>query len=120
MSIDKLARSLTTQLRQTVLTRVQRGDRGYGTGGEASPAPAWTAAEPLVSRHNEKGRVVGELEVPPAAAGFGLDERVRVPAASLKAVIVFFQRDHGDGVLLVRVRREVCLLYTSPSPRDRG
>ena len=30
MSIDKLARSLTTQLRQTVLTRVQRGDRGYG------------------------------------------------------------------------------------------
>ena len=44
--------------------------------GEASPARAWTAAEPLVSRYNEKGRVVGELEVPLAAAGFGLDERV--------------------------------------------
>ena len=44
--------------------------------GEASPARAWTAAEPLVSRYNEKGRVVGELEVPLVAPGFGLDERV--------------------------------------------
>ena len=51
--------------------------------GEASPARAWTAAEPLVSRYNEKGRVVGELEVPLVAPGFGLDERVYVPAAVL-------------------------------------
>ena len=57
--------------------------------GEASPAPAWTAAEPLVSRYNEKGLVVGELEVPPAAAGFGLDERIRVPAASLNVLPIF-------------------------------
>ena len=74
--------------------------------GEA-PARAWTAAEPLVSRYNEKDRVVGELEVPPAAAGFGLDERVCVPTASLLIVLMMFsQRDHGDGVFLVRVRRD--------------
>ena len=65
--------------------------------GEASPARAWTAAEPLVSRYNEKGRVVGELEVPPAAAGFGLDERVRVPAASLNVL----PQALGDGLPLL-------------------
>ena len=41
----------------------------------------WTAAEPLVCyNENDIGRV-GELEVPLAADGFGLDERVRAPAA---------------------------------------
>ena len=76
-------------------------------GGEASPARAWTAAEPLVSRYNEKGRVVGELEVPPVAVGFGFGERVYVPAASITHC--FFQVDHGECVLFVRVRCEVDL-----------
>ena len=86
--------------------------------GEASPARAWTAAEPLVSRYNEKGRVVGELEVP-RAAGFGLDERVRVPTASLIIVLMMFsQRDHGDGVFLVPVRREVDSRSSPSLPSD--
>ena len=87
--------------------------------GEASPARAWTAAEPLVSRYNEKGRVVGELEVPLVAPGFGLGKRVYVSVfVVLNVMMTCSQRDRGDGVFLVRVRREVDSRSTPRLPSD--